>query len=137
MSTESVRLLNATSTGEALTFEAPSIDFARFDRLPASLRWRIACNNTKLAARAFEAHIGWSLRQGFGPERTIAKINEHERHEIAVAAGEYRGKFKLEYPHTAAVVSIQRYGELGPSRHPPLRYGKPVVWPKKRGRRRL
>lgn len=136
MTSAVIRLLNATSTGERLTFEDPVDDFARFDRFPPALRWRIANNNTKLACVAFEAHLSWAQRSGLGPSRTIAKINEIERNEIAVFAGQYRAQCGAPYPHTAAEASIQRYGELGPSRHPPKRYGKPVVWPRKRGRRR-
>ena len=134
MTSVAVRLLNATSTGERLTFEDPVDDFARFDRFPPALRWRIAEDNTKLAAKAFEAHAAWAQRTGAGIGRTIAKIDEHERNEIAVLAGQYRAQCGTRYPHLAAEVSIQRYGALGPSRHPPKRYGKPVVWPRKRGR---
>jgi hypothetical protein len=123
----SVRLLNATSSGERLTFEAPEDDFRRFDRFPAALRWRISNNNTKLAAAAFEEHLAWAQRQGLGVSRTIAKINEIERNEIAVFAGEYRARYGTPLPHIAAGASIQRYGALGPSRHPPRRVGAPVL----------
>jgi hypothetical protein len=109
----SVRLLNATSSGERLTFEAPEDDFRRFDRFPPELRWRIATNNTKLAAAAFEAHYEWARSNGLGAARTIGKINEIERNELAVFAGEYRGKYGHVMPHVAAGASIQRYGPLG------------------------
>ena len=136
MPSAAVRLLNATSTGERLTFDDPVDDFAQFDRFPPALRWRIAENNTKASCAAVAQHFAWAQRNGFGASRTIGKINEIERNEIAVFAGQYRAQVGVPYPHTAAEASIQRYGALGPSRHPPKRYGKPVVWPRKRGRRR-
>ena len=57
----------------------------------------------------------------------VAKINEIERNEIAVFAGEYRARYGTPLPHIAAGASIQRYGALGPSRHPPRRVGAPVL----------
>lgn len=134
----SVRLLNATSTGGQLFFEAPEDDFRRFDRLPHELRWRLADNNGKTAAAAFEAHIDWAMRFGHGARKTVAKVDELERNELAVFAGEYRGLYGHELPHLAAAASIQRYGERGPSKHPPRRCGKPVFrrqHPKRRTRR--
>ena len=136
MTSTAVRLLNATSSGERPTFEDPAVDLARMDGWPPELRWRFQESATKLSTKAFEAHYRWGCQQGFGARRTIAKLLEIERNEIAVFAGEYRGRYGVTYPHTAAEASIQRYGELGPSRHPPRRYGKPVVRPRKRGRRR-
>lgn len=59
--------------------------------------------------------------------RTCERFDEMERNEIAVFAGEYRAQCGTDYPHTAAHASIQRYGELGPSKHPAKRYGKPVL----------
>jgi len=105
---DSLRLLNATSAGGDLTFEAPDVDMRRFDRLPADLRRRIAANNTKLAARAFEAHVAWAARHGVGVGRTIAKIDEYERNEIAVFAGEHRAQHGYELPHVVAQASILR-----------------------------
>ena len=137
MVTESVRHLNATSTGGTLCFEEPAEDFRRFDRFPAALRWRLADSNTKPAAAHFEAHVAWSMRNGFGPGRTIAKVDELERNELVVFAGEYLGRFRHQLPYVAAEVSVQRYGDLGPSKHPPRRYGKPVFRRQHPKRRRL
>ncbi len=130
-----VRLLNATSTGERLTFEEPAIDLARLDRMPREMRWAFQESATKLSTRALEAHLQWSLQNHGNSNRTIAKLREHEKNEIAVQAGEYRAQCGTPYPHVAAGVSIQRYGELGPSKHPPKNYGRPVM-PQRRGRRR-
>lgn len=132
----SARLLNATSTGDHLTFEEPAVDLARLDTFPAELRWRFQEAATKLSTRAFDAHLRWARAQGLGVSRTIAKLAEIEGNEIAVFAGEYRAQCGAVYPHVAAGASIQRYGELGPSRHPPKRYGKPVVRAQHRGKRR-
>jgi hypothetical protein len=132
-----VRLLNATSSGETLRFQSPEEDFRAFDALPAVVRRQIADSNTKLAASAFTEHIAWAQRNGFGPARTMAKIVELERNEIAVFAGEYFAGTGCRYGHTAAEASIQRYGDRGPSRHAPRRYGKPVFRPRKGQRRRL
>ena len=132
---QSVRLLNATSTGERLTFEDPAEDLARLDRMPRELRWSFQDSATKLSTKAFEAHLKWSMENGHGHIRTLRKMREIETNEIAVAAGEYRAQCGTPYPHIEAVASIQRYGELGPSKHPPKNYGRPVIHPR-RGRRR-
>lgn len=105
---QSVRSLNATTAGGDLTYESPEADFARFDRFPPELRWRIANNNTKLAAAGFEQHLRWAMNNG-GTRRTIERIDEIERNEIAVFAGEYRGRYGHELPHVAAQASILRY----------------------------
>lgn len=136
MTSVAVRLLNATSTGERLTFEDPAIDLARLDRMPAVLRWAFQQSATKLATKAFEAHLDWAMRKSGSPTATVRKLAEIEGNEIAVFAGEYRGRYGAQLPHVAADASIQRYGAMGPSRHPPKRYGKPVIPSKQRGRRR-
>jgi hypothetical protein len=131
---ESVRSLNATTAGGDLAFESPDVDFARFDRFPPQLRWCIANNVTKLAAVHFQAHYEWARSRG-GARLTIAKIDRLEMNEIAVFAGEYRGKYKMELPHIAAQVSVQRYGQMGPSKHPPRRFGPPIFRPQHSKRR--
>lgn len=130
-----VRALNATTSGD-LTFEDPETDMARFDRFPFELRYRLNVNNTKLACGAFEQHLAWARRQGFGPGRTIAKINEFENNEIAVFAGKYRGHYGTTLPHVAAGASIQRYGVPGPSKHPPKPFKRPIYRKPYRPRRR-
>jgi hypothetical protein len=134
--TDAVRRLNATSSGEVLTFEAPEDDLARLDAMPAGLRWRFQESVTKLSTRAFSAHLAWAIQVGRGVRATAAKLAEIEGNEIAVFAGQYRAECRAAYPHIAADASIQRYGALGPSRHPPKRYGKPVVRKQQRGKRR-
>lgn len=119
-----LRLLNATSSGETLHFEDPASDLARFDRLPPAVRWRIANANTKLAAAKFEPHVAWADKWGLGSVPTVRKIAELEGNEIAVFAGEYRGRYVDTLPHVAADASVQRYGERGPSQHPPRPPGK-------------
>lgn len=133
---QSIRLLNATSTGERLTFEDPAVDLARLDRMPRELRWAFQDSATKLSTKAFEAHLQWSVQNGYGHTRTLRKLREIETNEVAVFAGEYRAQCGTPYPHVAAGVSIQRYGDLGPSKHPPKRYGRPVIHPRKGRRRR-
>lgn len=131
------RLNNSTATGERLTHEAVDVDLARFDAFPAALRLRINANTTKSSTAAVAPHLAWALRTGRGVGATISRINEIERNEIAVFAGEYFAETGSRYPHTEAQASIQRYGELGPSKHPPRRYGKPVMrrqHPKRRRR---
>lgn len=132
-----VRALNATTSGD-LTFEDPATDFERFDRLPPELRFRLATNNTKAAAGAFEAHAAWCRQRGIGAARTIARVNELEANELAVFAGQYRGRYKTVLPHLGAEVSIQRYGALGPSKYPPRSFGRDIyrVPPGPRRRRR-
>lgn len=136
MTNSTVRRLNATSTGEILTFEAPEDDLARLDQLPVSLRGCLYQSATKLAAKAFAEHLAWARNSGLGALATVEKVDEIEANEIAVFAGQYRAQCGSEYPHTAAGVSIQRYGDPGPSRHPPKRYGKPVLHHGKRRRNR-
>lgn len=133
---QSVRLLNATSTGDRLTFEDPAIDLARFDRMPREMRWVFQQDATKLATKEIGKHLDWAIRTGRGCGPTIAKVREHETNEIAVFAGEYRAQCGTPYPHVEAVASIQRYGALGPSKHPPKNYGRPVIHPRKGRRRR-
>lgn len=120
------RLNNATSTGETLTHEPIDIDLARFDALPAELRRCVDACATKVSTAAIAPHLAWAMQTGRGAGATIRRILEIERNEIAVFAGEYRALTGARYPHTEAEASIQRYGELGPSKHPPRRYGKPV-----------
>lgn len=130
-----VRALNATTTGD-LTFEDPETDIARFDRFPAELRFRIAVNNTKIAARALENHVAWCRARGIGVERSIAQVNKLEANDIEVFAGQYRGRYKTELPHVAAGATIQRYGPLGLSKHPSRPFGRPVYHKVTRHRRR-
>jgi hypothetical protein len=133
LSSSAFRLLNAATAD--VTREDAATDFRRFDRYPKELRWAIANNNIKVAAAAFQDHLAWALRNGYGAKRTIEKVAEIERNEIAVFAGEYRGRYKHELPFLAASVGIQRYGPSGPSRHPPKRYGNPVLRKPRRKRR--
>lgn len=125
MTSQSIRSLNATTAGGDLTYETPEQDFARLDRFPFAVRWRIATANTKLAAAGFEQHYRWARGNG-GEGLTIARIDQIERNEIAVFAGQYRGETGLELPFVKAEIGMQPYGPLGESRHPPRRYGKPV-----------
>jgi hypothetical protein len=134
-SPNAVRLLNAATTGD-LTFDDPVSDMIKFDRFPPELRFRIATNNTKLSAGAFEKHVAWADRHGLGPGRTIAKINEFEKNEIAVFAGQYRGRYGSVLPHIAAGASVQRYGSLGASKHPARLVGRPIYRKPWRPRRR-
>ena len=83
--TQTVRSLNATTADDSPTFESPEVDFQRFDRFPPALRWRIANNNTKLAAAGFERHYDWARTRG-GAGLTIRRIDEIEINEIAVFA---------------------------------------------------
>lgn len=119
-----VRLLNATSSGETLTFEDAASDLARFDRLPPAVRWRIANANIKIAAASLEPHVAWADKFGLGPAPTVKRIAALEANEIAVFAGEYRGRYADTLPHVAADASVQRYGERGVSQHPPRPPGK-------------
>lgn len=127
-----LRLLNATASADRLIYEEPQDDLRRLEWFPRPLPWRFQECATKVATRAFQPHVEWALRNGKGPLPTCQKFDEMERNEIAVFAGEYRADCGTDYPHIAAGASIQRYGELGPSKHPPKRYGKAVL----RGRRR-
>jgi hypothetical protein len=126
------RLLNATATGDRLIFEEPQDDLRRLDWFPGKLAWRFQQSAVKVATLAFAAHVEWSIRNGVGIGRTCEKFDEMERNEIAVFAGEYRAQCGKEYPHIAAGVSIQRYGDLGPSKHLPKRHGRPVLRRKRR-----
>lgn len=130
------RINNATSTGGIPTYEDPATDLARLDRFPPVLRWCYQEAATKASTRAFAAHLSWALNNGRGAMATVAKFKETERNEIAVFAGEFFAETGSKYPHTEAQASIQRYGDLGPSKHPPRRYGKPVLRPQRRRRRR-
>jgi hypothetical protein len=131
--TQTVRSLNATTADDSPTFESPEVDFQRFDRFPPALRWRIANNNTKLAAAGFERHYDWARTRG-GSGLTIHRIDEIEINEIAVFAGQHRALHGYELPFVKADASIQRYGQLGPSLHPPRRYGAPIFRPQNRKR---
>lgn len=135
----SVRLLNATSSGEQLTFQEPAEDLAAFDALPPALQRQVDGNNTKMAASWALDQLRRARRIGMSPDEAVAsvcrKILLTESYEIAVFAGEFRGKYGTALPHVAADASIQRYGARGPSRHPPARCGKPVIR-RGKGRRR-
>jgi hypothetical protein len=126
--------MNATATGEVLTFEEPAADLARLDWFPRDLAWRFRQATIKASTAAFAKHLDWAMRNGRGPAATCRKFDEYEMNEIAVFAGEYRAQCGTVYPHIAADASIQRYGELGASRHPPRRIGKPVM--RRGGKRR-
>lgn len=134
------RLLNATSTGEAPTYQSDVEDLSWFDTLPPTLQRLVRENATKMSS----AWTADQLRRAstvFGSRaEAIASVGRKtlntERFEIAVFAGEYFAETGSKYPHTEAQASIQRYGDLGPSKHPPRRYGKPVLRPQRRRRRR-
>ncbi len=128
---DAVRLLNATSTGESLRFQDSDEDLRAFDLLPTALQHQVDWNNTKMAATWALEQLKRARASGrfVGGEATASvcrKTANTEMYEIAVFAGEYFAQTGCKYPHTAAEASIQRYGHLGPSKHPPRRYGKPV-----------
>lgn len=127
MARPDLRLLNATASADRLIFEEPADDLRRLEWYPRPLPWRFQEAATKVATAAFQAHVEWSLRNGWGAVRTCQKFDEQEINEIAVFAGEYRAECGTPYPHVAAGASIQRYGAAGPSQHPAKRYGKPVL----------
>ncbi len=133
---KAVRLLNSATAGGTPHFEAPQVDMERFDRLPPAVRLRVNENNTKMAAKWAADHLLWAERNGFGISRTISKIDEIERYEITVFAGQYQSAYQARLPHVAAGASIQRYGALGPSRHPPRRLAAPVIHRSRASRRR-
>lgn len=133
MTSGTVRSLNATTAGGNLTFESPIDEFRRFDRFPRELRWRLATGNTKLASAGFEQHFNWARSRG-GAVLTIARLNQIEMNEIAVFAGEYQAQCGTRLPHLAAEISVQSYGEMGPSKHPPKNYGRPVFRPQRKKR---
>jgi hypothetical protein len=129
---QAVRPLNATAAGE-LTFEPPAIDLARLDWFPPDLAWRFQQAAVKAATHDFGPHLDWALRNGYGAGRTISKFDENERNELAVFAGRYRGECGTVLPHVAAGATIQRYGERGPSKHPPRAFPAALM---RRGKRR-
>jgi len=123
---EAVRRLNATFTGETPTYEAPEDDLARLDQMPAALRGCFYQAATKLSVKAFAEHWAWARHHGHSVMATVDLMDRIETNEIAVAAGEYRAQCGSEYPHVAAHATVQRYGDIGPSKHPPRIYGKPI-----------
>lgn len=136
--TQSVRLLNSTSTGESPTMEDPDVDMERVDLLPAPLRRQLWVMSTKVSAKWMEDQLGRAVRvmpRGDAISSVGRKAAMTETFEIGVFAGEYRAQCGTPYPHVAADASIQRYGVMGPSKHPPRNYGKSVL-PQRRGRRR-
>jgi hypothetical protein len=124
---QSLRLLNATATGDRLIFEEPQDDLRRLEWFVRSIAWRFQQSAAKQATAPWSEHMAKCLHFGWDGRKACAKFDEMERNEIAVFAGEYRAECGTEYPHTAAGVSIQRYGDLGPSKHPPKRYGNAVL----------
>lgn len=105
----SVRDLNASFAGAPLRPVPIDRDFAAYDALPKDLRRRIAENTTKLDCEGWLAHAGWSVQRCGSGAMSVARLDEIERNEIAVFAGQYRARCGFEYPHVAAQASIQRW----------------------------
>lgn len=133
MAATSARLHNTTFAGD-LTYDAPGDDLRVFDRLPVELQRRLDRANSKASSRSVEPSWLYAAQRGLPPQHVIARIDQLERNEIAVFAGEYRGLTGCEYPFLAAQGSMQGYGPRGPSRFPPRRYG--IVAVPRRSRRR-
>jgi hypothetical protein len=117
-----------------LSFSDRATEMAAFDALPAELRRLLNETATKLGSLNVWHHRGWARERGYPVSLTVSKIIELEHFEIEVFAGEHMAKFGHIPPHMNAHASIQRYGQLGPSLHPPRRYGVPIFRPQNRKR---
>lgn len=106
--------------GSALAYDTREDEMDAFDALPFALRWQMNENATKLSSRTVANHLAWSR----DIETTARKVADLERFELEVWAGRYFAETKIVLPHVAAGATVQRYGAVGESRHPPRRYGK-------------
>lgn len=130
-----LRQANAATAGGPLAEVPIDVELTVFEQYPPALRCAFNETATKVNCLAFVDHYNWAVRQGFSYEPTLRKLHDMERNEIAVFAGQFRAQHKCDLPHTAAGATVQRYGDLGPSRHPPRRTGKPILQRRARKRR--
>jgi hypothetical protein len=130
---------NRIFAGAPLSADTLADEMAAYDSLPRALQHKLDENATNLSAVRVVNHAMWGVRQGYGVkgaiQATSQAVDKIEANELLVWAGEYRSRYGQTLPHIAAGVSIQRYGELGASRHPAHRIGKPV-FRRHKGRRR-
>jgi hypothetical protein len=142
----SQRSQNNTFAGGALKADDRESEMSAFDALPPAIRWSLNECASKLTAVNTWHHRMWARERGLPVEVTIDKLAMLEGFEIEVFAGQYlaqmadrgcghAGEPPLPLPHVAAGASIQRYGPVGPSLHPPRRYGKPVMRASRKRRR--
>jgi hypothetical protein len=106
-----------------------------FDALHVELRRVLNETASKIGSVNVWHHRGWARERGLPISVTIQKIRELEYYEIEVFAGRHMAQFGYALPHIAARVSIQRYGQMGPSKHPPRRVGPPIFRPQHSKRR--
>lgn len=131
--------LKQTNAGAA-TERVPvpiDVELAVLEQYPPEMRRAFNEAAIKVNCLAFVEYYNWAIFQGYGPGRVVAKLRETEANEIAVFAGQHLGRYRSALPHVAAQATIQRYGALGPSRHPPQRFGAPVIRPTKKRRFRV
>lgn len=130
-----LRQANAETRGEPLTEVPIDVELAVLEQYPPTLRRMFNEAATKVNCLAFVEHFNWAVRNGYGSERTERKLAQMEANEIEVFAGQYAARYRHFLPHVAAQATVQRYGEVGPSRHPP-RAVRPLIFrPQTRKRR--
>lgn len=128
---------NSSFTGAPLLYATYELEFEAHDSLPSAIRWAIEEAPTKLSSasvlRVME-HNG--LRHEAAVRYINGKLAMLERAELAAFVQTFEGitastrdktLHGMRYPHTAANATKQTYGALGPSRHPPRRFGPPVI----------
>jgi hypothetical protein len=123
---ELVRLRQANAQGMDQTPVPIDVELAVLEQYPPALRRAFNDAAIKVNCLSFVDYFNWAIRNGHGEGRVLAKFRETEANEILVFAGQYRGRYKCDLPHIAASATVQRYGDPGPSRHPPRRTGKPI-----------
>ena len=132
------RAANATADDRALV--PIDVELLVLEQFPPELRRALNESATKLNSLAFVDHYNWAVRQGLGAQRTLRRLAEIERNELEVFAGKYKAECQGRLgrdetlPHVGAAATVQRYGALGPSSHPPRRLGPAIVRPRKKTR---
>jgi len=121
------RLQNNSFVGAPLLYDSREAEMAAFDALPPRIRLVLNEGVNKLASKTIAHHLAWARSAGRGEDATLRKLAEIEKFEMEVWAGRYLAETGQKLPHAEAGATVQRYGHLGPSRHPARRYGKPGI----------
>lgn len=118
-------------SGSTTLAELRTSDMAALAALPPSIRHSLNELALKLSAEAVLAYYQSIARQAAGRGgspfdaeiHTLRKLSAIEADDLDAFAAIWRARWHCEYPHTAALVPVLRYGPLEPGgrRHAPTR----------------